>query len=244
MAKSTPLDPPLADYFWIAGIDSMSYGEYVPQEPKLTDRRSFSDQLLEAIDAHDEEEANEDDQDHNYLSTNGTMNGSSPRRSSNGHSNGTGTGTSSPTNRLSSGSGGPLQQPTSRSSTPSELVRNSSTSSNSTLTEHSVKDSAAQKKKDFDFDKALLKFAAERDVFLEDLSFSAGTILPNKPLTHPRAQKVVSEDVPSRLEKASSIRRRISLRDLTSMRRSSSVVNRACKPSSASVPFMQHLAVL
>lgn len=231
MTASGKLDPPLADYFWIAGIDSVSYGEYVPRDTGITDRRSFSDQLLEAIDAQGEDET----QDHNYLSTSDATNGSSQRRTANGHSSSNGA--ASPSNRLSGSSAGSgidsVQQ--SRSNTPSDLVRNSSTSSNSTITDLKPRTG----KKDFDFDTALLKFAAERDIFLEDLSFSAGTILPKKPLTHPRAQKVVSEDMP-KLEKTGSIRRRISLRDLTSMRRSPSVVNRAGESSLPS-HCVQHL---
>jgi len=78
---------------------------------------------------------------------------------------------------------------------------------------------------DADFDKALFKFAAERESFLEDLSFSAGTIVNNKPVIHPRAQKVINDD--GNIQKAPSLRRRISLRDLSSMRRAPSVVNRA-----------------
>jgi hypothetical protein len=112
------------------------------------------------------------------------------------------------------------------------LVRNSSNSSNSTITEATTPSlnltPNGQAKRDFDFDKALLKFAAERDSFLEDLSFSAGTVVHNRPLIHPRAQQVLNAE-PPKLEKTNSLRRRISLRDLTSMRRSPSVVNRACK---------------
>ncbi|KAI5784595.1 AEX-3 domain-containing protein [Geopyxis carbonaria] len=227
MPSTGPLDPPLADYFWIAGIDSISYGEHLAQDSK-PNRRSFTEQLLEAIEA--EEEAQE-----SSLQLPGT-NGSNLRLSNGSSFNGS----SSPSDRLSGISALSniddnrestfSSQPSSRSATPSNLMRNSSTSSNSTITEANAATMAptlppVRKMGDQDFDKALLKFAAERDSFLDDLSFSAGTILPNKPLMHPRAQKVVTEE--PKLDKTNSLRRRISLRDLTSMRRSPSMVNRA-----------------
>lgn len=205
------LDPPLADYFWIAGIDSISYGEHLAQDSKPT-RRSFTEQLLEAIEA--EEEVQE-----NLLA---------PRN-----------GMPSPDSNVSidplvlNGDGEDTAAP--RATTPNNLIRNSSNSSSSTITNNNNGNGSNSESRlrtfkgmnDDDFDNALLKFAAERDSFLDDLSFSAGTIVPHKPVMHPRAQRVVSEDLAA-LQKAPSLRRRISLRDLTSMRRAPSV-NRACK---------------
>ncbi|KAI7978612.1 hypothetical protein EIK77_006947 [Talaromyces pinophilus] len=51
---------------------------------------------------------------------------------------------------------------------------------------------------DFDFDKALLKFASERESFLSDLSLSAGAITPNvkPPKPRPKVQKIVPDDRP------------------------------------------------
>ena len=207
------LDPPLADYFWIAGIDSISYGEHLsPPDSKPIVRKSFTDQLLVAIEAEEEGHG-------------------SSLLVPNGH--GSSNASSSPSSRLSTTGDG--ASPTTRSpgSSSTTLVRNNSNSSSSTITKasalntpHTSMNNGARR--DFDFDKALLKFAAERDSFLEDLSFSAGTVVPSKPLVHPRAQKVFNDD-PQKLEKANSLRRRISLRDLTSMRRSPSAINRACE---------------
>jgi hypothetical protein len=224
MATPRNLEPPLAEYFWIAGIDSISYGEHLLPEPKNA-RGSFTE-LLEPIQA--EEEAHEP-------SLLAPTNGSSHRLSNGSSFNVVSSQPTTP-KRLSAVSASSARssshseprdnmEPSSRSPTPSGLVRNSSTSSDSTITETTVTTAGA--KRDFDFDKALLKFAAERDSFLEDLSFSAGTVIPNKPLMHPRAQKVLNEE--PKLEKTNSLRRRISLRDLTSMRRSPSIINRACK---------------
>lgn len=208
------LDPPLADYFWIAGIDSISYGEHLAQDSKPA-RRSFTEQLLEAIEA--EEEVQE-----NLLSPrNGTFSNRMPSPDSNVSYD--------PLVPNVENNDGDI---TSRAAAPNNLIRNSSNSSSSTITNNNNVGNPEGKVRRFkgmnddDFDNALLKFAAERDSFLDDLSFSAGTIMPYKPVMHPRAQRVVSEDLV--LQKAPSLRRRISLRDLTSMRRAPSV-NRACK---------------
>ncbi|EWC45826.1 hypothetical protein DRE_04833 [Drechslerella stenobrocha 248] len=86
---------------------------------------------------------------------------------------------------------------------------------------------------DFDFDTALRKFATERENFLEDLSFTAGAVQhqPKKPPpVNSRIQKVMEGgNGPPSLAKSGSLRRRISLRDLNSMRRAPSVVNRAAE---------------
>lgn len=222
------LDPPLADYFWIAGIDSISYGEHLAQDLKPA-RRSFTEQLLEAIEA--EEEVQE-----NLLSPrNGTFSNLMPLPDNNFSTNFSSDLLGPNVENVESvgnAENGDCGDATSQATTPGNLIRNSSNSSSSTITNNNNVGNPEGKVRRFkgmnddDFDNALLKFAAERDSFLDDLSFSAGTIMPHKPVMHPRAQRVVSEDLA--LQKAPSLRRRISLRDLTSMRRAPSV-NRACK---------------
>lgn len=83
--------------------------------------------------------------------------------------------------------------------------------------------------RDFDFDKALYKFASEREYFLEDLSFSAGAKLqPRPPMVNARAERIkADEGVPSgRLSPLRSItgslRRKISFRDSGSIRKAPS----------------------
>ncbi|KAK2677487.1 hypothetical protein RAB80_006227 [Fusarium oxysporum f. sp. vasinfectum] len=78
---------------------------------------------------------------------------------------------------------------------------------------------------DFDFDKALVKFAAEREVFLEDLSFSAGAkVQARAPMVNPRAERIKAEEgdsgrlSPLRSIKGS-IRRKMSFRDMNSVRK-------------------------
>jgi len=64
-----------------------------------------------------------------------------------------------------------------------------------------------------DFDAALRKFASERESFLEEIQFSAGTIpQPTKPKPRPKTQRIISDDNASSslMTGVGSIRRRIS----------------------------------
>lgn len=92
---------------------------------------------------------------------------------------------------------------------------------------------------DFNFDEALVKFANERENFLDDLSFSAGAPTQRPPpMTHPRTDRLRVEDhegngalgrrSPLR-EVGGSIRRRISFRDMSSTKRQSSTTHRSCE---------------
>jgi len=81
---------------------------------------------------------------------------------------------------------------------------------------------------DFDFDKALLKFAAERENFLDDLSFSAGAKTQARPpMINPRTERLkVAEEgdqsgrmSPLMKSLRGSIRRKMSFRDMTSVRK-------------------------
>lgn len=94
---------------------------------------------------------------------------------------------------------------------------------------------------EFDFDKALVKFAAEREVFLEDLSFSAGAkVQARQPMVNPRTERIKAEEIepsgrlsPLRSIKGS-IRRKMSFRDMNSVRKQPSTRlpnNRACTSS-------------
>lgn len=80
---------------------------------------------------------------------------------------------------------------------------------------------------DQDFDKALVKFTSERDSFLTDLNLSAGVVTPNRnspsPRPRPKTQKIVSEDVNPLKSGIGSVRRHMSFRDMSSMKRQPSV---------------------
>lgn len=213
MEKAAQNLPPLAEYFWIAGLDSISYGEHMPPEQP---RMGFapSEGLIEA--AEPEESETPFQRRSNGTLQAGSRSASPSRLTPSPNATPTSEGRLSVASQNVGGSLGKLR---------------SSNSSTSTLA-NSLKAGMS----DADFDKALFKFAAERESFLEDLSFSAGTIVNTKPVVHPRAQKVMNDD--SSLQKNSSLRRRISLRDLSSMRRAPSVVNRAGKQPP---PMMHHL---
>ena len=81
---------------------------------------------------------------------------------------------------------------------------------------------------DFDFDSALVKFASERETFLSDLSFSAGTVQQNRPPMTSKAERLKHEDMegPNANGRRSpfgkvggTIRRKITFRDMSSVKR-------------------------
>ena len=75
-----------------------------------------------------------------------------------------------------------------------------------------------------DFERALRKFAAERDSFLNDLTLSAGAVITSQPKIRPKTQRIVNEDSQGLKSGVGSIRRRISFRDMgSSIKRQPSV---------------------
>jgi len=95
---------------------------------------------------------------------------------------------------------------------------------------------------DVDFDKALRKFASERDSFLSDLTLSAGAVVPNRPRPRPKTQRILNEDAGGIKSGVGSIRPRISFRDMNSMKRQSSM-NRNCKLSEVRGKPLGHATV-
>lgn len=92
---------------------------------------------------------------------------------------------------------------------------------------------------DVDFEVALRRFAAERDSFLSDLSLSAGAVVPNRPKPRPKTQKIVAEDGPAGLRSGiGSVRRHMSFREMSSMKRQPSLARQgqcSTKPLPASL---------
>jgi hypothetical protein len=90
---------------------------------------------------------------------------------------------------------------------------------------------------DFDFDSALMKFAYERESFLEDLTFSAGAKLQEqKPMINPRMERIKADDSEPSGRKSplsswgslrGSIRRKMSFRDMASNKRQPIVPKKA-----------------
>ncbi|KAL4963244.1 dDENN domain protein [Aspergillus stella-maris] len=203
---------PLADYFWIAGVDGSEVletfrklGDEYRMASATSPGPAFTDTIEEDADA---EEAHDTPFDGMVSRTNSVIGPrSSYQRLSfrsedsdpnvNSNTNGTHSNRSSMTIKGNSqGGGGGAPSP--RASQFLGL-------------------------EDFDFDKALVKFASERESFLSDLSLSAGAITPqSRPRSRLRTQKITSEESqqPGLLRSSiGSVRRHMSFRDTHSMKR-------------------------
>ena len=208
---------PLADYFWIAGIDSLSYNDNVwPSSSKAANGAGPPSAQVDAtIEEGSEAESLES-----------PPSGTTPRAIAR-HS----------WNRLSKLS----NEKRSSIQTLDELDTPRSNRSSVTIkgvpTTGGAENGEGNVLGDFDFDQALLKFANQRESFLDDLSFSAGAPTQCKPLvTNPRADRLRVEEGdgmgasqgkrnPLR-SVGGSIRRRISFRDMNSVKRQPSMVQR------------------
>ncbi|KAI1111241.1 dDENN domain-containing protein [Nemania sp. NC0429] len=193
---------PLADYFWIAGIESVSYNDFpIPATPSQVNTTIVEDgEPDEQLDSQAPPLSHKRSARHSRQNSNGRISRASIANSihtleevdGNTRSN-----RSSATIRPNPPPGG--------SDRPDGLLI------------------------DFDFDKALVKFAAERENFLEDLSFSAGAKTQTRPpMVNPRAERIKADEAASgRLSPLKgiggsirgSIRRKISFRDMNSSRK-------------------------
>ena len=204
---------PLADYFWIAGIDSISYSDNVfgPLSPKTNGAGPPSPAVDTTIEEGSEGEGP-------VAQPNGTPRATAKHSRNNSW------------NRLSKLS----NEARNSIKTLDEL---DTTSNRSSVTIKAPTNGNGHGGfGDFDFDKALMKFANERENFLDDLSFSAGVPEPVRPpMTNPRAERIRVEegDVLGVTAKRSplrsvggSIRRRMSFRDMNNMKRQPSMVQR------------------
>ncbi|KAK2600161.1 hypothetical protein QQS21_005106 [Conoideocrella luteorostrata] len=230
---------PLADYFWIAGVESISYNDPLPTN-------------ILPVDSTIAEDGEPDD---------GAFNGYKPTTARHSRQNSA--------NRLSKIS---LDGRFSMNSTFDELDGNTR-SNRSSATIKAVKPVGANGNStngantfeahmqaqpqglglmgmpDFDFDKALLKFAAERENFLEDLSFSAGAKLQSRPpMVNPRAERIrADEGIPSgRMSPLrslkGSIRRKISFREMNSVRKGPPISRQGASSRAASVRTARRLS--
>lgn len=211
-SNSAPEAAPLADYFWIAGVDGSEVldtyrrlGDDYRINGAASPGPAFTDAIQEDADAEEDykPEGGSSTRPNSTLFTGNSASrrGSSQRlstlsRDSEAHANGTSSNRSSVT-----------------------VKGGSSPARGSTLF---LGD-------DFDFDQALVKFASERDTFLTDLSLSAGAITNNtRPRSRVRTQKIVSEDSPSQGSNLlrsgiGSVRRHMAFRDMNSMKRQPSI---------------------
>ena len=187
---------PLADYFWIAGVETISYHD-APQ---------LSPQLNTTIDEDGEPDSPDP-------AVGGTARAGGKARHS----------------RQSSGNRLSRLSNEARLSVHSLDERDGNTASNrSSATIRPGENTHGGH--DFDFDTALLKFAVERENFLDDLSFSAGAKLQARPpMVTPRAERIRAGEAeqagrkPSLRALKGSIRRKMSFRDMTSTRKQPTV---------------------
>lgn len=220
---------PLADYFWIAGIESISYDDFPPPTSNL-----------EAPIAEDGE--NDGEPGFGLKGANGT-NGTAKHSARHSRQNSANmlfnprfsiqTLEESDGNTTSNRSSVTIRPSQAANNNNSNNSNNNNTSDNANLNSGSFADKPLGSPLDgFDFDTALFKFAAEREHFLEDLTFSAGAKVQSRPpMVNPRTERIKAEESggeqsgrmsPLRnLERSikGSIRRKISFRDMNSMRR-------------------------
>jgi hypothetical protein len=220
MSSTSSLEgAPLADYFWIAGLDgSEVFDTYrrLGEEYRINGAASpgpaLSDAIQEDADAEEEDPAD---------------------------------GTSRPASTLYTGSSASRRVSQQRLSTVSRDSgqTNGASSNRSSMTVKGASSplrASALFSEDFDFDQALVKFASERDTFLTDLNVSAGAITQNtRPRSRVRTQKIVSDDSPQGSpgllrSGIGSVRRHMAFRDMNSMKRQPSIARHGKRPRFAS----------
>ncbi|RFU36098.1 hypothetical protein B7463_g169, partial [Scytalidium lignicola] len=222
---------PLADYFWIAGIDSLSYDDEPFSFPHGRDNSSSGPPPVSPgkIEATIEENSEGESP-------------SSPAKSSGGratarhsHHNSWNQFRLSYEPRTSISTLDELEG--TRSNRSSMTIRGFSSGIEDSLNTPTMNGGFEHSLSGFDFDKALVKFAQERESFLDDLTFSAGAqmhIAPPMTAQRPERLQVAGSDGygfgqqrknPLR-SVGGSIRRKLSFRDMNSVKRQSTVVHR------------------
>lgn len=200
-----PSSVPLADYFWVAGVELLTY-----------DDGSQTNAQVDIPIAEDGEPENENP------APNGSYRVATARHSRQNSAN-----------RLSKLSFDGRSTPsildgsddTTRSNRSSATIKAAAAPSAQNGSAPPAGDNTMPMMGDFDFDKALVKFAAEREDFLDDLSFSAGArVQSRQPMVNPRAERIRADDVPSgRMSPLKSLkgsfRRKISFREMSSSRK-------------------------
>ncbi|KAE8453128.1 hypothetical protein EG329_012315 [Mollisiaceae sp. DMI_Dod_QoI] len=209
---------PLADYFWIAGIDSVSYSDPVfgpsnPRDKGVNGTGPPSPQVDATIEEGSEGEAP-------------ALPASTTPRATARHSR------NNSWNRLSK-----TPNDSRNSIQTLDDLDNTRSNRSSVTIKGPTTNGGGGALGDFNFDEALVKFANERENFLDDLSFSAGApIQKPPPMTNLRTERLRTEDAEGNSGGAGrrsplrsvggSIRRRISFRDMSSVKRQPSTVQR------------------
>jgi hypothetical protein len=198
---------PLADFFWIAGLDG---SEILATFQKEEDNGNNHGGQAAPVEATIEEDTTEE------------SDGGQPQE------------TSTPSRRHQKRSSRSSLQRLSRvsndarfSTTSNNSDMRGTTSNRSSVTIRAIPPETPSFLNDVDFDKALQRFASERDSFLADLTVSAGAIVPERPKprqkSQPKTQKIVAEDVSGLKSGFGSVRRHMSFREMNSMKRQPSL---------------------
>ncbi|EPE36856.1 Cysteine-rich [Glarea lozoyensis ATCC 20868] len=220
---------PLADYFWIAGIDSLSYSDPVSWSQNTAHQTNLPvNPPSPSFDATIEEGG---ESEGDTPTTSPTSKENRTPRAQARHSRQNSWNRLSKLTNDSRNSIGALEEldNTSRSNRSSITVKGVPASNGTNGSSNGNSNGASGGLLgDFDFDSALIKFAHEREHFLDDLSFSAGAP-PQRPngSSAIRSPTVKIADVANgqstkrnQLKSVGgSIRRRISFRDMNSMKR-------------------------
>lgn len=208
---------PLADYFWIAGLESVSYDD---DDGTPQGALSKLDSTI-VEDGEPEEEEPRMKVSHSRQNSGNRISSRVSMQSLENIEDVTASNRSSATIKP-----GASSNPNGVSPEPGLMVPGAIPSGNGSFLG------------DFDFDKALLKFAAEREDFLEDLSFTAGAKVQSRPpMVNPRAERIRADEngESGRMSPLKSIRgsirRKISFKDMNSMRRQPSAVRPATRRS-------------
>ncbi|KAI9815019.1 MAG: hypothetical protein M1827_002862 [Pycnora praestabilis] len=206
MAPMDQTSAPLASYFFIAGVDSLSYGEHLQTKSSSGEKISNGAILPPVSSTIAEDEASETEETSVTTSPANTPNhrrGDSFQRLS----------------RLSNEARLSIQSITALESRASDSNRSSATIKGIQLNPGGLNE--------VDFDKALRKFASERESFMEELSINAGMAVANRPKPRPRTQRMANEDVQGLKAGGGSVRRRISFKDMQSLKRQPSVARQS-----------------
>lgn len=213
-----PSSAPLADYFWIAGIDSLSYSDLPPPSTSNARDKSPNGAPTPPIEPTIEEGAEGEYAEPKF--------GGTPRARARHSRNNSWQRLSRISNDDRNSIQSAEQLETTNSNRSSVTIRAGQTTQSNGVANGTNNIVSLS---DFDFDRALSKFASERENFLDDLSFTAGTVLQSRPPMTSRVEKVKHDEYDVNDKRTpfqrvgGSIRRKISFRDLNSMKRQNTV---------------------
>ena len=214
---------PLADYFWIAGVDNLSYNDPIPNQ--ISSRDQFGTTPSPQVETTIEEGS----EGENFTPIATTRRATAQHSRQNSWQR---------LNKLPHEARGSISNIEELDVTRSNRSSITIKAGNAGNTNDNGNGNSLG---DFDFDTALMKFANERENFLDDLSFRAGLpVQKPAPMTNPapniRTDRLKAEDAENGSGRRSplrsvggSIRRKISFRDMNSMKRQPSTVQRASK---------------